>query len=86
MKIVWDEVKRQANIRKHRLDFSVLDDVFFQHAVLRPGRHGRLKAIGQLESGVIAVIFVTLGTKALSVISMRPASRYERRLLHEQGI
>ena len=86
MKIVWDEIKRQANIKKHSLDFAVLDDEFFQHALLRPAKHGRLKAIGLLESGVIAVIFVTLGTEGLSVISMRPASRHERSLLDEQGI
>ncbi|MGV3552295.1 BrnT family toxin [Rhizobium sp.] len=86
MKIVWDEIKRQTNIRKHRLDFAALDEWFFHNAVVRTARHGRLKAIGRLDNGVIAAIFVTLGTEGLSVISMRPASRHERRLLYEQGI
>jgi uncharacterized DUF497 family protein len=28
MQIVWDEIKRQANIKKHRLDFAALDECF----------------------------------------------------------
>lgn len=86
MKIVWDEIKRQANIKKHRLDFAALDEWFFHNAVVCAAKHGRLKAIGPLDNGVIAAIFVTLGTEGVSVISMRPASRHERRLLDEQGI
>jgi uncharacterized DUF497 family protein len=84
MKIVWDEIKRQANIKKHRLDFTSLDEWFFHNAMVLAARHGRLKAIGQLDNGVIAAIFVTLGTEGLSVISMRSASRHERRLFDEQ--
>lgn len=38
-------------------------------------------AIGRLADGTIAVVFATLGTEAVSVISMRPASRKERNLL-----
>ena len=34
---------------------------------------------------MIAVIFRPLGTQAISVISMRPASLAERRLAHDQG-
>jgi uncharacterized DUF497 family protein len=32
------------------------------------------------SAGVIVVVFVTLGKEAVSVISMRPASRNERKL------
>jgi uncharacterized DUF497 family protein len=32
-----------------------------------------------LANGVITVIFILLGMEAISVISMRPASRKERR-------
>jgi uncharacterized DUF497 family protein len=51
--------------------------------VIRPTRLGRYRAIGRLRNGVIAVIFVYLGREGLSVISMRPASSRERRLLDE---
>jgi len=33
--------------------------------------------------GVVVVMFVTLGKEAVSVISMRPASKYERKLYAE---
>jgi uncharacterized DUF497 family protein len=33
---------------------------------------------------VISVVFVTLGREAVSVISMRPASKYERMLYAER--
>jgi uncharacterized protein len=42
---------------------------------------GRLNAVGRHHGGIILVVFVALGTEGLSVISMRPASRKERRLI-----
>lgn len=81
MQIIWDERKRQANIEKHGLDFDDLSFDFFLSAVTVPARHGRRKAIGRLHDGTIAAIFVTLGSEALSVISMRPARKDERKLV-----
>lgn len=81
MKIVWDEPKRLANIDKHGLDFREVTLGFFEAAVIRPARLGRYKAIGILDDGTIAVIFATLGREALSIVSMRPASPQERKLL-----
>ncbi len=81
MLITWDEPKRLANIDKHGLDFTDLTVGFFLDAVIIPAKLGRQMAIGRLEDGTLAVIFVTLGTEALSVISMRPAKKKERRLL-----
>lgn len=81
MLITWDEPKRLANIDKHGLDFAGLTIDFFLEAVVVPAKAGRHMAISRLEDGTVAVVFVTLGTEALSVISMRPASKAERRLL-----
>lgn len=81
MKIVWDEPKREANLAKHGLDFASLTVEFFEESMILPAKKGRLQAIGRLEDGTIVVIFVTLGTEALSVISMRPARKDERNLL-----
>ena len=78
MKILWDEQKRLVNLDKHGMDFAMLDEDFFVRAAIGPAKDGRLIAVGELN-GVITVIFVTLGTEALSVISMRPASSRERR-------
>ena len=82
VKIVWDEPKRLANIAKHDgLDFADLDEAFFETSMVLPGKDNRLIAIGRLASGVVVVVFVALGTEGISVVSMRPASRKERKLL-----
>jgi uncharacterized DUF497 family protein len=81
MRIVWDEPKRLANIASHGMDFADLDDAFFEGSVIVPGKLGRQIAVGRHRSGIILVVFVALGTEGLSVVSMRPASRTERRLI-----
>jgi uncharacterized DUF497 family protein len=80
MKIVWDERKRRANLLKHGLDFALLDADFFTRAYIGQAKQGRLIAVGEID-GIVTVIFIRLGTEGLSVISMRPASQRERRLL-----
>ncbi|WNJ93870.1 BrnT family toxin [Bosea sp. 685] len=78
MRILWDEPKRLANLVKHGMDFASLDLDFFARAAIGRAKDGRLIAVGELN-GIITVIFIMLGTEALSVISMRPASIKERR-------
>jgi uncharacterized DUF497 family protein len=81
MRIVWDESKRLANIANHEMDFADLDEAFFEKSVIVPVKFNRLAAVGRHPNGIILVVFVLLGTEAFSVISMRPASRKERRLI-----
>jgi len=81
MRIVWDEPKRETNLRNRGLDFQALDLAFFSGAVIVPAKNGRYKAIGDFGQLQLAVIFKPLGSEAVSVISMRQASRKERRLL-----
>jgi uncharacterized protein len=80
MVIVWDEPKRQANLDKHKIDFAEIGPAFFLGALVKPTRDGRWVAIGE-HQGVIVVIFATLGSEAISIISARPASAKERKLL-----
>lgn len=80
MVIVWDEPKRVANIEKHGIDFADIGEDFFLSAIFRPVRQKRWAAIGHFD-GVIAVIFVALGSEGISIISARPASKKERKLL-----
>ena len=79
MKIVWDEPKREKNIATHGLDFAALDVAFFAEAIVVPAKLGRQMAIGVLDNGMIAAIFLTLGREGISIISMRSASRKERK-------
>ena len=80
MEIVWDEPKRRVNLDKHGIDFADIGEEFFISSVVRPAKSGRFAAIGRL-GGIIAVIFARLGTEGVSIISARPASAKERRLL-----
>ena len=85
MKIVWDEPKRLANLDKHGLDFADLDETFFDTALVVPSHKSRRwVAIGASIRGVIVVVFARLGREGVSIISMRPASRSERKLYAER--
>jgi uncharacterized DUF497 family protein len=83
MRILWDEPKRQRNIEKHGLDFASLEIGFFETALVAPAKSNRLKAINVFSDGTVAAIFATLGSEAISVVSMRPASKYERKLYEQ---
>lgn len=81
MKIAYDETKRLTNIEKHGLDFADLTIEFFAGSVVLPARENRFLAVGEFQGRIIiAVVFCPLGSQALSVISMRPASSKERSL------
>ncbi|MEH3046511.1 BrnT family toxin [Sphingomonas adhaesiva] len=80
MVIVWDEPKRLANLAKHGIDFADIGVDFFLSALVGDAKGGRYFAIGECN-GIVTVIFATLGTEGLSIISARPASRSERKLL-----
>ncbi|MBR1087301.1 BrnT family toxin [Bradyrhizobium manausense] len=93
MKIVWDEPKRRANLDKHGMDFADLNEAFFDNAlVLATYGHlwppmatygNRWRAIGITIRGVVSVIFATRGSEGVSIISMRAASKKERKLYEE---
>ena len=80
MEILYDDVKRLGNIEKHGHDFAVLEMDFFEDALIVPAHSERWKAIGFFRDGTLVVVFATLGHEAVSLISMRAASRNERRL------
>jgi uncharacterized DUF497 family protein len=84
VKIVWDEPKRLANLEKHGLDFADLNELFFDRALVVPsqGNAKRWVGIGVNIRGVIVVVFARLGSEGVSIISMRPASRNERKLYY----
>jgi uncharacterized DUF497 family protein len=85
MRITWDEPKRLDTLSRRGLDFAELDPEFFADATTTPARGGRARAIGQFQGMIVAVIFQPLGTEAVSVISMRRASRKERKIHEAQG-
>lgn len=61
--------------------FAMSNYCTYKYLLRFPAKGIRSKAIGRLADGTIVVIFVTLGTEAISVISMRPAGKAERNLI-----
>ena len=53
MKILWDEPKRLANIKKHDLDFADLNETFFDDALVLPSYKNRWRGIGKDIRGVL---------------------------------
>lgn len=87
MLFVWDEAKRRQNLVKHGLDFAAFAGGFDFGSVVQtaatPSSSGRprLKWIGVFEGRLVAAAIVApLGSEAMSLISLRPASRAERNL------
>jgi uncharacterized DUF497 family protein len=84
MNCTWDENKQQTNLAQHGLDFSIIGRFDWPSAILRPtysSQFGtrRFKAIGFLDDDLVVGIFSPLGSEAVALISLRPASRKERR-------
>ena len=68
------------------MDFADLNETFFENALVLPS-HNKAKrwvAVGVNIRGVIVVVFARLGREGVSIISMRPASRDERKLYEER--
>lgn len=81
MHLIYDETKRRTNLAKHGMDFADLDVAFFEASKIVPAKGDRSMAIGEFQGAIIiAVIVQPLGSEALAIISMRPASLKERRL------
>ena len=80
MVIVWDEPKRERNLRDHGIDFIDVREGFgFAEADVVASYQGRFAATGFLGEIMLTVVFSPLGTEGISLISARPASRKERR-------
>ena len=84
----WDETKRRTNLRKHGLDFLEADLVFESPTkitidVSRPtDKETRCADFAQVE-GLLLKLVYTLRSTTVRCISLRVASRKERRLYDE---
>jgi uncharacterized DUF497 family protein len=84
MKVLWDEPKRLANMARHGLDLADAESFDWDTAIVVPGHPGsdgrqRFRAIGWLGGDLVTMVFSPLGSEAVSIISLRPASRSERK-------
>ena len=87
MRIVWDDAKQRANLRKHGLDFADAERVFGGITyTIEDKRFGygeeRFISLGLLGDMVI-VIAHTESAHELRIISMRKATRNEETIYFE---
>ena len=80
--ISWDEPKRQANLRKHKIDLADLEPVFdspmitVEDARERCGEL-RLQSLGMWHGRVIFLVWTPRGDDIAHLISCRYADRKE---------
>ena len=84
--ISYDDLKRQMNLDAHGFDFAEFAERFdATHAVFvetKPSRTGiqRFRVIGRWSDGrIVTAILSPLGSEAWSLVSLRTASKLERR-------
>lgn len=79
--VEWDEVKREANIRGHGIDFVDAASILFQENIDIPSARNneeRRKATGQLNGRLVTVVYVRRGSN-FRIISARRAWKSEER-------
>ncbi|HVW79295.1 MAG TPA: BrnT family toxin [Alloacidobacterium sp.] len=82
--IVWDEAKRQANLKKHGLDFADAHLVYENPEKVtfispRNAEERKLDvAIVEMQGRALTLVYVERGEN-IRAISFRPSSRVERK-------
>lgn len=80
--ITWDESKRRANLRKHKIDLAALEPVFDLPMVSvedERERYGeqRLQSLGMWQGKVVFLVWTPRGDDTAHLISCRYADRKE---------
>lgn len=86
-RFIWDERKRIVNLRKHGVDFEIVERFEFDTAVVAIDdreNYGevRYRAFGMLEGRLHVLIFTARGERT-RVISLRRANVRERTIYAE---
>lgn len=86
MQFIWDEAKRQINLKKHGLDFADAHKVFDGAIILFEDNRfeyseQRMIAVGLLDITVVVVVHVE-NDDIIRIISMRKATKNEQKLYY----
>ena len=89
MNFEWDEQKNKENIRKHGLDLSDAWKIFQAPLVIdldlrTDYGEDRWIVIGLLGSRTVVVTFTLRKAQTIRIISLRKASRHERKKFEEE--
>ncbi len=84
----WDDAKREANLRKHSIDFADVPALFEGYAVTTedtrlPYDEPRFLTVGLLKGRAVVVAHTERGEK-VRIISARKATKYEAISYFEQ--
>ena len=79
----WDESKRRANLRRHKLDFAGVEAIWDDLTITREDvreRYGerRYVTFGMLNGDVVVLVHTDRGGD-IQIISLRRAEKYEAR-------
>jgi uncharacterized protein len=85
----WDEDKNRRNIRKHGLDFADTWEIFEGPVVFHldtRANYGedRWSGVGLLGNRIVTVSFTMRGAETRRIISLRKATRNERKKFEEE--
>jgi uncharacterized protein len=88
MQFEWDEEKRAANIRKHKVDFLTATLIFENETVERIDDREdygeeRVIALGRVEGAVYRVVY-TLRGEIVRIISAMKASKDEEEIYYRE--
>lgn len=80
---VWDDRKRAANLRKHGVDFAIVERFEFDTALVviddrKDYGEARYRAFGVIDDRLHVLVFTARGAQT-RVISLRRANDRERR-------
>ena len=84
----WDEAKNLENIRKHKIDFADVPQMFNSPMLTELDDRfdygeDRYIGIGFLANGVAVVVWTERQENTIRIISARKANRYERQKFQE---
>jgi uncharacterized DUF497 family protein len=85
----WDEDKNHENIRKHGFDFADAQKIFQAPLVIdldlrTDYGEDRWIVIGLLDRRTVVATFTLRGAQTICIISLRKASRHERKKFEEE--
>ncbi len=80
----WDNSKREINLRKHKLDFDNVAEIFNGPRILKSDNRGnygekRYLAFGFIKSRLVVVAYTERSPDIIRVISLRKANRREQK-------
>jgi uncharacterized protein len=88
MQFEWDEAKNLENIRKHKIDFADVSEMFDNSMLIELDDRfdygeDRWFGIGFLGNGITVVVWTERSNNVIRIISARRANRYERQKFKE---